>query len=66
MATQRSTKTTGPKKMGRPPTGITKDIIRASVDKTLAAKAKKLAFKKGDSFSAFVSRALESLILANQ
>lgn len=66
MATQRANKPPSPARIGRPPTGITKDIIRASVDKTLAARAKRLAFKKGDSFSAFVSRALESFILANQ
>jgi len=48
---------------GRPKTGITKEIIKASVDRAVAAEARKTAMRTGESFSQFVSRAINAAIL---
>lgn len=48
---------------GRPKTGVTKEIIKASVDIAVAAQARKTAMKTGESFSQFVSRAINAAIL---
>ena len=48
---------------GRPSTGITKEIIKASVDKEIAAQAKKTAMATGESFSQFVARAIHAAII---
>jgi hypothetical protein len=54
-----------PKKRGpgRPKTGVTKEIIKASVDRQIAAEAKKTAAATGESFSQFVSRAIHLAII---
>jgi hypothetical protein len=48
---------------GRPRTGITKEIIKASVDKEIAALGRKTAMATGESFSRFVSRAIHAAII---
>jgi len=50
-------------KRGRPATGKTKVKLSASVSPALIEAAQKAAFKKGESLSQFVSRAMQNLIL---
>lgn len=54
---------TTPRKAGRPPTGRTKQVIKATVDEKIVAEAKKVASQNGESFAAFVSRAIHSQLL---
>jgi len=58
-----ATKQANKKGVGRPATGITKEVIKASVDKALVAKARKVAKITGENFSHFVSRAIHAAIL---
>lgn len=51
------------RKRGRPPTGRTKEIIKAGMDPEIANQAKKLAHRNGESFSKFVERAVHKAIL---
>ena len=50
-------------KRGRPATGKTKVKLSASISPALIEAATKAAFKKGESLSQFVSRAMQNLIL---
>ena len=52
-----------PRQAGRPPTGRTKQVINATVDEKIVAEAKKVASQNGESFAAFVSRAIHSQLL---
>ena len=47
---------------GRPPTGITKEVIKASLDRELAIKAKRYAFQNNESLSGLLSRAVTKMI----
>ena len=53
------------RKVGRPATGVTKEVIKASVGIQLASEAKKIAMRNGESFSQFVSRAIHSLVITS-
>lgn len=59
---KQATKEESPKR-GRPATGKTKVKMSASVSPALIEAATKVAFKKGESLSQFVSRAMQNLIL---
>jgi hypothetical protein len=48
---------------GRPATGRTTGLIRASVPLWLISEAKAAAFKNGESFSALVARAVHAAIM---
>jgi len=52
--------TTTKRSVGRPATGITKGLLRASVDFAVIAQAKKSAKKSGESLSNLVNRALRN------
>jgi predicted HicB family RNase H-like nuclease len=60
--TKQAPKQASPKR-GRPATGKTKTKLSASVSPALIEAAQKAAFKKGESLSQFVSRAMQNLIL---
>lgn len=51
------------RKVGRPATGRTTRIIRASVPIWLDDEAKKAAFDTGESYSGFITRAVQTAIL---
>lgn len=51
------------RKVGRPATGRTTRIIRASLPIWLDDEAKKSAFDTGESYSGFITRAVQSAIL---
>jgi len=51
------------RKVGRPATGRTTRVIRASVPIWLDDEAKKSAFDTGESYSGFITRAIQSAIL---
>lgn len=48
---------------GRPKTGVTKEIIKASVDRKIVEVAKKTAMATGESFAQFVERAIHAAII---
>jgi predicted HicB family RNase H-like nuclease len=50
-------------KRGRPATGRTKVKLSASVTPSLIQAASAAAYKKGESLSQFVSRAIQNLVL---
>ena len=58
-ATQPQPKT----KKGRPSTGVTKGIVKTTVDKKILAEAKKVAFQNGETFAKFLSRAILSELI---
>lgn len=54
------------RKRGRPPTGKTKIKLSASASPALIATATKHAYKRGESFSSYVCRAIQTQILNEQ
>jgi len=53
---------TAKRSRGRPATGITKEVIKASLDRALALKAKRYAFQNNESLSGLLSRAVTKMI----
>lgn len=60
-ATKQATHKRGP---GRPATGKTKGVVKVTVNLGLIEECKKAAFQKGESFSQFVSRAMQTLLIS--
>jgi len=63
MAKQSPLKEKSARGPGRPATGKTKGKLSATVNPALIEAATKAAYKKGESLSQFVSRAIQNLIL---
>lgn len=60
------TSDTPPAKRGRPATGKTKIKLSASAPPALIAAAAKMAHKRGESFSSYVARAIQTQLLNEQ
>lgn len=54
---------TAPRKAGRPATGKTRAQLCCTVPPSLIEKARRLASKKGESLSQYVSRAIQNALL---